>query len=248
MRAYKAYGYGGKQYLSGGQTKLDKNNDGKISGEDFELLRKMREYMNGGKMYDKGGKNKKADPTAPEGAEKGTVFYDKDSQGFYEVMPAGNLNRIENAAVLERAIPRGALGFVTREGSGDPALDEFLEKYSDIAPTMGGMEGDGQNRAGFRSAVRKAVNQALRTGDPALMSALLNPTGGEGAIMGIEPANFEGSGFRATFTPSGELSKTSLVNVGDGELRRIQAGTATEDGYQMRRPGIRDVLRMLEQE
>lgn len=52
MRAYK---YGGKQYLSGGQTKLDKNNDGKISGEDFELLRKLKEYMNGGKMYENGG-------------------------------------------------------------------------------------------------------------------------------------------------------------------------------------------------
>lgn len=55
MRAYKAFGYGGKQYLSGGQTNLDKNNDGRISAEDFELLRKLKEYMNGGKMYENGG-------------------------------------------------------------------------------------------------------------------------------------------------------------------------------------------------
>lgn len=52
MRAYK---YGGKQYLSGGQTKLDKNNDGKISGEDFKMLRKLKEMMEGGKMYENGG-------------------------------------------------------------------------------------------------------------------------------------------------------------------------------------------------
>jgi len=245
MRAYRAYGYGGKQYLSGGQTEIDKNNDGKISAEDFELLRRLKEYMNGGKMYDGGGKN--GEPTAPEGAEKGTVFYDKESQGFYQVMPAGNVQRVEDAARLERAIPRGVLGFVTREGSGDAAFDEFLEKYSDIAPTMGSMEGDEQNASGYRSSVRKAINQALSTGDAALMSALLNPTGGEGAIMGIEPASFEGSGFRSIFSPSGEAAKTSLVNVG-GDLRRIQAGTATEDGYQVRRPNIRDMMRMLEQQ
>lgn len=55
MRAYKSYGYGGKQYLSGGQTKLDKNNDGKISAEDFQLLRKLKKMMEGGKMYENGG-------------------------------------------------------------------------------------------------------------------------------------------------------------------------------------------------
>lgn len=39
--------------LVGGQKKLDKNNDGKISGEDFKILRSM---MRGGKMnYDQGG-------------------------------------------------------------------------------------------------------------------------------------------------------------------------------------------------
>lgn len=35
------YGKGGKmkKYLTGGQVKLDKNKDGKISGEDFKMLR-----------------------------------------------------------------------------------------------------------------------------------------------------------------------------------------------------------------
>ena len=57
------YAYGGKMKvmkeggLVGGQKKLDKNNDGKISGEDFKMMMdggKM-EYMDGGKMYDEGG-------------------------------------------------------------------------------------------------------------------------------------------------------------------------------------------------
>ena len=36
------YKYGGKmkKYLKGGQVKLDANKDGKISGEDFKMLRK----------------------------------------------------------------------------------------------------------------------------------------------------------------------------------------------------------------
>lgn len=254
MNYKKNYKYGGlySMLAQGGKPDyLDLDKD----GDKEELMREAskqmsrggRVYRFGGKMYDNGGKNKNGGPTAPEGAEKGTVFYDKEYQGFYQVMPAGNVQRVENAATLERAIPRGVLGFATREGSGDAAFDEFLEKYSDIAPTMGSMEGDEQNASGYRSSVRKAINQALSTGDAALMSALLNPTGGEGAIMGIEPASFQGSGFRSIFSPSGEAAKTSLVNVG-GDLKRIQAGTATEDGYQVRRPNIRDMMRMLEQQ
>ena len=43
------YRYGGKmkKYLAGGQVKLDKNKDGKISGEDFKMMKK---YEMGGKM------------------------------------------------------------------------------------------------------------------------------------------------------------------------------------------------------
>ena len=57
------YAYGGKMKimkeggLVGGQKKLDKNNDGKISGEDFKMMMDggKVEYMDGGKMYDEGG-------------------------------------------------------------------------------------------------------------------------------------------------------------------------------------------------
>ena len=57
------YAYGGKMRvmkkggLVGGQKKLDKNNDGKISGEDFKMMMGggKVEYMDGGKMYDEGG-------------------------------------------------------------------------------------------------------------------------------------------------------------------------------------------------
>jgi hypothetical protein len=40
MPKYKA---GGKMYLEGGQVKLDKNKDGKISGEDFKMMKKYKE-------------------------------------------------------------------------------------------------------------------------------------------------------------------------------------------------------------
>ena len=37
------YKDGGKMYLEGGQVKLDKNKDGKISGEDFKMMKKYKE-------------------------------------------------------------------------------------------------------------------------------------------------------------------------------------------------------------
>ena len=46
-----------KKYLKGGQVKLDANKDGKITGEDFKML-KGKKMMGGGKMpmYKMGGK------------------------------------------------------------------------------------------------------------------------------------------------------------------------------------------------
>ena len=39
----------GKKKLAGNRKKLDMNKDGKISGEDFKMLRKKKTLMNGGK-------------------------------------------------------------------------------------------------------------------------------------------------------------------------------------------------------
>ena len=61
-----------KKYLTGGQVKLDKNKDGKITGEDFKLMKAKKKkgmYAKGGmkmyagkgtkvKMYADGGENK----------------------------------------------------------------------------------------------------------------------------------------------------------------------------------------------
>jgi len=46
-------------YLSGGQTKLDKNKDGKISGADFKLMNKGGMYKKGKSGYMYGGMTKK---------------------------------------------------------------------------------------------------------------------------------------------------------------------------------------------
>ena len=46
-----------KKYLKGGQVKIDANKDGKISGEDFKMLRGRKEMKPGGKVvkYKEGG-------------------------------------------------------------------------------------------------------------------------------------------------------------------------------------------------
>ena len=53
-----------KKYLTGGQVKLDKNKDGKISGEDFAMM-------------SKGGKAKKATHKTKDGrtVKKGLYYY-----------------------------------------------------------------------------------------------------------------------------------------------------------------------------
>jgi len=62
------------QYLKGGQVKLDKNKDGKISGEDFKMM------MSGSKMgYAKGGKT-----NPPKGATPPVRTWDKGMHNEYE--------------------------------------------------------------------------------------------------------------------------------------------------------------------
>lgn len=58
MKAKRKYGKGGMmKYLKGGQVKLDANKDGKLSSEDFKMLRGGKKMKSGGKVvkYKKGG-------------------------------------------------------------------------------------------------------------------------------------------------------------------------------------------------
>jgi hypothetical protein len=69
-----------KKYLKGGQVKLDANKDGKISGEDFSMLRGRKEMKSGGKVvkYKEGGltpEEKKAKAAAT--ADKKRELQDK---------------------------------------------------------------------------------------------------------------------------------------------------------------------------
>ena len=58
MKAKRKYGKGGMmKYLKGGQVKLDANKDGKLSSEDFKMLRGGKKMKSGGKVvkYKDGG-------------------------------------------------------------------------------------------------------------------------------------------------------------------------------------------------
>ena len=68
MKAKKSYNKGG---LTGGQKKLDKNKDGKISGADFKMMKK------GGKvrMYKKGGGMSNLDAAQKQVYKRGLAAY-----------------------------------------------------------------------------------------------------------------------------------------------------------------------------
>jgi len=82
MKAKKSYDKGG---LTGGQKKLDKNKDGKISGADFKMMKK------GGKvrMYKKGGSFR----AGLDAAEK--EVYDR---GLAAYMSSGNRPKVSQHA------------------------------------------------------------------------------------------------------------------------------------------------------
>jgi len=65
-----------KKYLTGGQVKLDKNKDGKITAEDFKLMKAKKKgmYAKGGmKMYAKDGSMVKALKKYAKGGETDTL-------------------------------------------------------------------------------------------------------------------------------------------------------------------------------
>ena len=72
MKAKRKYGKGGMmKYLKGGQVKLDANKDGKLSGEDFKMLRGGKKMKSGGKVvkYQKGGELTVAQKKAKKASE-----------------------------------------------------------------------------------------------------------------------------------------------------------------------------------
>lgn len=136
MRAYKAYGYGGKQYLSGGQTKLDKNNDGKISGEDFELLRKLKEYMNGGKMYENGGRPGRGEMLKQEGDTMVRYAMPTDEQlerndGFFEPIPLDERDFKEEVQLPEELVGLERVAMRTKDPEAVAEYEAALAKFKD---------------------------------------------------------------------------------------------------------------------
>jgi len=81
-------GGGVMEYLKGGQMKLDANKDGMISKADFEMLRKMKKFKNGGKIPTDPRKkySVKDDPTNSGMRNKGLKPLSKD----YKMLEVGS--------------------------------------------------------------------------------------------------------------------------------------------------------------
>lgn len=94
MRAYK---YGGKQYLTGGQPKLDKNNDGVLNEVDFTLMRELKKKMEGGKVYMKGGKMYEEGGPLEEEAKA-----PEEVKGLLEALESGSVSGRDVKEMMER--------------------------------------------------------------------------------------------------------------------------------------------------
>lgn len=134
MKAYKAYGYGGKQYLSGGQTKLDKNNNGKIDGEDFEMLRKLKEMMEGGKLYENGGRPGRGRMLKKEGDTMVRYVNPTDEQlerndGFFEPIPLDERAFKEEVQLPEELIGLERVAMRTQDPDAIAKYEAELAEY-----------------------------------------------------------------------------------------------------------------------
>lgn len=178
--------YGGKTMRHGGMN----------DGEPMLVIKVGEEGM---KYMDKGGKSKEKS-SDPGDREKGAIYYDEEARGFFEVKEgqqgtysqeltgkAGDSQKVID--YLEEIGGKGSVGI--------PAHRELEEKYPGLALGSGeyaiaGAESNlsgktTQTFSGVKSAVRDVVQEALSTGDPILLSAVVNPYGGaaNNAIEGI---------------------------------------------------------------
>ena len=112
-----------KKYLTGGQVKLDKNKDGKITGEDFKLMRTKKKgmYAKGGmKMYAKDGAMVKALKKYANGGETDPV-----KKGD----PKAVLQRLTTNAIREELRKAGVGGkySIGEKGSVEADYDKLVE-------------------------------------------------------------------------------------------------------------------------
>jgi len=150
----KKYKHGGSSkeqsnsYLKGGQVKLDKNNDGELTEEDFKLLRKqktsmktkkkslyaeygalvkaMKRYENGGET-DPPEKNGKKDPVKDGGVlPTKTVFEDKSGkkQGLLTTYQWKGNSLNKSIAKIDKLIDYNSKDLLRKLGSQE-AVDEF---------------------------------------------------------------------------------------------------------------------------
>ena len=150
------YGMGGKmkKYLAGGQVKLDKNKDGKISGEDFKMMKK---YQAGGTVPGKKDFVGKGlfpkDPTAKSGPTELEILEGLTWQKSIEALKQRGVSNIDQA---EREPSRKILGQgntnildnnyelaikkAKEYGVYDQARQEAVKEYRSKKPSAGGQK------------------------------------------------------------------------------------------------------------
>ena len=126
-----------KKYLTGGQVELDKNKDGKITGEDFKLMRTKKKgmYAKGGmkmyagkgtkvKMYADGGDNEPVKTETPE--EKLKRFMETSKK---KGDPKAVLQRLTTNAIREELRKAGVGGkySIGDKGSVEADYDKLVE-------------------------------------------------------------------------------------------------------------------------
>ena len=150
------------------------------------LVRKME---NGGLFK----KKEEEKASTGEGYERGDVYFDKEAGAFFE-----HRGKLEPRHLKGESGDQATIMRYLKEKGGSAAVglgshSELIEQYPDLLSnysTQGSnpdfpISGGGTSGEGMRSQVKNIMQQALETGDPLLMSAIMNPYNESTASQGI---------------------------------------------------------------
>jgi len=187
----------------------------------------VKEYAQGAKGLFK--KKEEEKTSTGEGYERGDVYFDADAGAFFEHRG----DKLDPRHLKGEAGDQETIMRSLKEKGGNAAVglgshSELLEKYPGLLSSydIDKPLGQGLTGSGMKSQVKKIMQEALKTGDPLLMSAIMNPynestaSGGIGGIdaYGLDRINNTGKDKGISFTPASVTGGGKQYTMGPTDL------------------------------
>ena len=180
------------QKLTGGQIKLDANKDGKISGQDFELLRKAEGGDVDGQMSMLMMTNKPEDDMMPE----------------EDILPDDEMEDEYLDFILDEALDSEEEDYLMSQLQGNDQLSEIFDKVIDVAQEFAGsgpVEGPG-------SGVSDSIPARLSDGEFVFTAKAVEEIGADNLMAMMKDAEMKADG-RQDLAEGGQPEEEETVEM-----------------------------------